>query len=33
MYLVRPDGYVALAAQEQDPLHVERYLAERGLRL
>jgi 2-polyprenyl-6-methoxyphenol hydroxylase-like FAD-dependent oxidoreductase len=33
MYLVRPDGYVALAAQEQDPLHVERYLTECGLRL
>jgi hypothetical protein len=33
MYLIRPDGYVALAASEQDPGLLERYLAERGLRL
>jgi 2-polyprenyl-6-methoxyphenol hydroxylase-like FAD-dependent oxidoreductase len=33
MYLIRPDGYVALAASEQDPTLLERYLAERGLRL
>ena len=33
MYLIRPDGYVGLAASEQDPTLLERYLAERGLRL
>jgi hypothetical protein len=33
MYLVRPDAYIALAASEQDPLLIERYLAERDLRL
>jgi 2-polyprenyl-6-methoxyphenol hydroxylase-like FAD-dependent oxidoreductase len=33
MYLIRPDGYVALAAAEQDPKLLERYLVERGLRL
>jgi 2-polyprenyl-6-methoxyphenol hydroxylase-like FAD-dependent oxidoreductase len=32
MYLIRPDGYVALAASQQDPRLLERYLAERGLR-
>jgi 2-polyprenyl-6-methoxyphenol hydroxylase-like FAD-dependent oxidoreductase len=33
MYLVRPDAYVALAATEQDPALIERYLAERDMRL
>jgi 2-polyprenyl-6-methoxyphenol hydroxylase-like FAD-dependent oxidoreductase len=33
MYLVRPDAYVALAATEQDPALIERYLAERDMQL
>ena len=33
MYLIRPDAYVALAAAEQDPQLLERYLMQRGLRL
>ena len=33
VYLIRPDGYIALAAKEQDPLHLERYLTRHGLRL
>jgi 2-polyprenyl-6-methoxyphenol hydroxylase-like FAD-dependent oxidoreductase len=33
MYLVRPDAYIALAASEQDPVLIERYLAGRDLRL
>jgi 2-polyprenyl-6-methoxyphenol hydroxylase-like FAD-dependent oxidoreductase len=33
MYLVRPDAYIALAATEQDPVLIERYLAGRDLRL
>jgi 2-polyprenyl-6-methoxyphenol hydroxylase-like FAD-dependent oxidoreductase len=33
MYLVRPDAYIALAATEQQPQLIERYLAERDLRL
>jgi 2-polyprenyl-6-methoxyphenol hydroxylase-like FAD-dependent oxidoreductase len=33
MYLIRPDGYIALAAQQQDPLQIERYLTQHGLRL
>ncbi len=33
LYLIRPDAYVAFAATEQDPQSLERYLAERGLRL
>ncbi|HTB66118.1 MAG TPA: FAD-dependent oxidoreductase [Steroidobacteraceae bacterium] len=33
LYLVRPDGYVALAMREQDPLQIERYLAQHDLRL
>jgi len=31
MYLLRPDGYVALAAYPQDPQRLERYLLARGL--
>ena len=33
MYLVRPDAYIALAATEQDPALIERYLAGHDLRL
>jgi 2-polyprenyl-6-methoxyphenol hydroxylase-like FAD-dependent oxidoreductase len=33
LYLVRPDGYVALAMGEQDPVQIERYLTDNGLRL
>jgi 2-polyprenyl-6-methoxyphenol hydroxylase-like FAD-dependent oxidoreductase len=33
LYLIRPDGYVAFAASAQDPMLLERYLQERGLRL
>jgi 2-polyprenyl-6-methoxyphenol hydroxylase-like FAD-dependent oxidoreductase len=33
MYLIRPDGYIALAATAQDPALIERYLAERDLSL
>jgi 2-polyprenyl-6-methoxyphenol hydroxylase-like FAD-dependent oxidoreductase len=33
MYLIRPDGYIALAAKEQDPVQIERYLRQHGLRL
>jgi 2-polyprenyl-6-methoxyphenol hydroxylase-like FAD-dependent oxidoreductase len=33
MYLIRPDGYVALAAKVQEPLQVEHYLTQHGLRL
>jgi hypothetical protein len=33
MYLIRPDGYVALAAKAQDPAQVEQYLTHNGLRL
>ena len=33
MYLVRPDAYIALAATEQDPVLIERYLAGHDLRL
>ncbi len=33
MYLVRPDAYIALAATEQDPALIERYLAVHDLRL
>jgi len=33
MYLIRPDGYVALAAKAQDPAQVELYLTQHGLRL
>jgi 2-polyprenyl-6-methoxyphenol hydroxylase-like FAD-dependent oxidoreductase len=31
MYLIRPDGYVGLAAPAQDPAQVEQYLSQRGL--
>jgi 2-polyprenyl-6-methoxyphenol hydroxylase-like FAD-dependent oxidoreductase len=33
IYLIRPDAYIALAAREQDPAHIERYLTQHGLRL
>ncbi len=33
MYLVRPDAYIALAASEQEPALIERYLVECDLRL
>jgi 2-polyprenyl-6-methoxyphenol hydroxylase-like FAD-dependent oxidoreductase len=33
MYLIRPDGYIALATTAQDPALIERYLAERDLSL
>ena len=33
IYLIRPDGYIGLAAKEQDPVHIERYLTQHGLRL
>ena len=33
MYLIRPDGYIALLAAAQDPAPIERYLAERDLSL
>ncbi len=33
MYLIRPDCYVALAAMAQDPVQIEQYLAQHGLRL
>ena len=33
MYLVRPDAYIALAAAEQNPALIERYLAGHELRL
>jgi 2-polyprenyl-6-methoxyphenol hydroxylase-like FAD-dependent oxidoreductase len=33
MYLVRPDGYVALATNVQDPVQIEQYLAQHRLRL
>ena len=32
LYLVRPDGYVGLAAPVQDPAALAHYFAERGLR-
>jgi len=32
LYLVRPDGYVALADPDADPTKLERYLESRGLR-
>jgi hypothetical protein len=32
LYLVRPDGYVGLAAPRQDPQALARYFTERGLR-
>ena len=32
LYLLRPDGYVALTASAQDPRVLARYFAERGLR-
>ena len=31
LYLIRPDGYVGLAAPAQDPAQVEQYLTRRGL--
>ena len=33
VYLIRPDAYVALVASSQDPLAIERYFAERDIRL
>ncbi|HWE24180.1 MAG TPA: FAD-dependent monooxygenase, partial [Myxococcales bacterium] len=33
LYLVRPDGYVALADPSQSPAGLERYLDDRGVRL
>jgi hypothetical protein len=30
LYLVRPDGYVALADPNADPARLRRYFAERG---
>jgi 2-polyprenyl-6-methoxyphenol hydroxylase-like FAD-dependent oxidoreductase len=33
LYLVRPDGYVALADRHADALRLETYLGERGLRM
>ncbi|THD45835.1 MAG: FAD-dependent oxidoreductase, partial [Bradyrhizobium sp.] len=33
LYLMRPDGYVALAEATADPTVLERYLTERGLRI
>jgi len=33
MYLIRPDGYIGLAARRQDPELIERYLAQREIRL
>jgi len=32
LYLLRPDGYVALASPRQDPERLVRYFASRGLR-
>ena len=32
LYLVRPDGYVALADPGADPQRLRRYLSERGVR-
>jgi hypothetical protein len=33
MYLIRPDKYVALAAEKQDPLLLSQYLADHALSL
>jgi 2-polyprenyl-6-methoxyphenol hydroxylase-like FAD-dependent oxidoreductase len=33
MYLIRPDAYIGLAVSQQDPRLIERYLADRGIRL
>ncbi len=33
LYLIRPDGYVGLAASSQDPLAIDRYFAERDMRV
>jgi hypothetical protein len=32
LYVIRPDGYVALADPESDPERLRRYFAERGIR-
>jgi len=33
MYLIRPDAYIGLAVTQQDPVLIERYLADHGIRL